>query len=69
MAKRDDPSDDEGGLGLETITKPAFVGSPITALTIATIAGLYWYLLVFGAAASSSGLYIPEWIPLIPGWP
>ena len=29
----------------------------------------YWYLLVFGAAAAASGLPVPDWLPLVPGWP
>ena len=33
------------------------------------IAALYWYFMVFGAAAASYGLPVPDFIPLIPGWP
>lgn len=43
--------------------------SPIAAVTFATIAFAYWYILVFGAAAASAGLPVPDFIPLVPGWP
>ena len=45
------------------------VASPIAALSFATIAIAYWYLLVFGAAAASAGLPVPDFIPLVPSWP
>ena len=43
--------------------------SPIAAVSFGTIAFAYWYLLVFGAAAASAGLPVPDFIPLVPGWP
>ena len=30
---------------------------------------LYWYLMVFGAAAQANGLPVPDFIPMTPGWP
>ncbi len=30
---------------------------------------LYWYLMVFGAAAQMNGLPVPDFIPMTPGWP
>jgi len=30
---------------------------------------LYWYLMVFGAAARANGLPVPDFIPMTPGWP
>jgi hypothetical protein len=38
-------------------------------VTLSAIAFFYWYLLVFGAAAASNGLPLPDFIPMIPGWP
>lgn len=44
-------------------------GSLPAALCIGSIGVAYWYLLVFGAAAAASGLPVPDWLPLVPGWP
>ena len=41
----------------------------LSGLTFAAIGGAYWYLLVLGAAAASAGLPVPDWLPLVPGWP
>lgn len=30
---------------------------------------LYWYLMVFAAAAQANGLPVPDFIPMTPGWP
>ena len=35
----------------------------------AGVGALYWYLLVLGAAAKANGLPVPEFIPMVPGWP
>jgi hypothetical protein len=36
----------------------------------AGVSVLYWYLMVFGAAAKVNGLPVPDFIPMdIPGWP
>jgi hypothetical protein len=40
-----------------------------SGLTFAAIGAAYWYLLVLGAAAASVGLPVPDWLPLVPGWP
>ena len=42
-----------------------------TNITLFTMVGfLYWYWMVLGAAAKLNGLpFIPEFIPMIPGWP
>ena len=60
-------------LSLSTNDEPSTsdnqAASPIAAVTFATIAFAYWYLLVFGAAAASAGLPVPDFIPLVPGWP
>lgn len=53
-------SDEVGGTG----GRGAFSG-----LTFAAIGAAYWYLLVLGAAAASVGLPVPDWLPLVPGWP
>ena len=55
--------------GSETPNSGDDDASPIAALAFAAIAVAYWYLLVFGAAAASAGLPVPDFIPLIPGWP
>lgn len=34
-----------------------------------TVAILYWYLMVLGSLVASKDLPVPEWLPLIPGWP
>ena len=40
----------------------------VTLFTIVAI--LYWYWMVLGAAAKINGLpFIPEFIPMVPGWP
>jgi len=39
-----------------------------TAIFI-TASVAYWYLLVFGAAAHQGGLWVPDFLPLVPGWP
>lgn len=45
-------------------------GSLVAATGIATVAALYWYWMVFGASANEAGLpFLPEWLPLVPGWP
>jgi hypothetical protein len=38
-------------------------------LFFASIGILYWYLMVFASAAASNGIYVPDFIPLVPGWP
>lgn len=40
---------------------------PVAILITASVA--YWYFLVFGAAAHENGLWVPDFIPLVPGWP
>ncbi len=35
----------------------------------AGVSFLYWYLLVLGAAAQANGLPVPDFIPMVPGWP
>lgn len=30
---------------------------------------LYWYIMVFGAAAQANGLPVPDFVPMSPGWP
>ena len=35
----------------------------------AGVGALYWYLLVLGAAAKANGLPVPDFIPMVPGWP
>ena len=42
------------------------IKSPIA---LGTISFSYWYLLVFGAAAASNGLPVPDFIPMVPAWP
>jgi hypothetical protein len=33
------------------------------------ISFFYWYVLVLGAAVNANGLPIPDFIPMVPGWP
>lgn len=44
-------------------------GSPVRFAFFAGVAFLYWYLLVLGAAAQANGLPVPDFIPMVPGWP
>lgn len=44
-------------------------GSVVAAGAILGVAVLYWLYLVFGAAAASVGIPVPDFIPLVPGWP
>ena len=53
----------------ESSTSEKNAASPVAAASFATIASAYWYLLVFGAAVASAGLPVPDFIPLVPGWP
>jgi len=34
-----------------------------------TVSIFYWYLMVLGAAAKVNGLPVPDFIPMVPGWP
>ena len=44
--------------------------SPTTLFGLGIVAFLYWYWLVFGAAAHANGLPgIPDFLPMTPGWP
>jgi len=44
--------------------------NPIVLTGLGIIAFLYWYWLVFGAAAKANGLpFIPDFLPMVPGWP
>ena len=53
------------------ITTPPPKTSPsIPKFVLFTSIGiLYWYLMVFAAAAAANGLPVPDFIPLVPGWP
>ena len=55
---------------LSITTKQQNGRSILAATSIATIAVLYWLYLVFGAAVAKSGILpVPDFIPLVPGWP
>ena len=45
------------------------VGPLVRFALFAGIGVLYWYLLVLGAAANANGLFVPDFIPMVPGWP
>lgn len=45
------------------------IDGPLTLATLSSVAFFYWYWLVLGAAASSNGLPVPDFIPMVPGWP
>lgn len=61
-------SDDEESSS-KVIERDDADGSIIAATSIATVAIFYWLYLVFGAAAAKAGVPVPDFIPLVPGWP
>uniref|UniRef100_A0A7S1D6D4 EXPERA domain-containing protein n=1 Tax=Cyclophora tenuis TaxID=216820 RepID=A0A7S1D6D4_CYCTE len=61
------PTNDES---ISTVEPHTLGKDWVTLGCIGTIGFLYWYWMVFGAAAASNGLPgIPDFLPMTPGWP
>eukprot|EP00639_Heterosigma_akashiwo_P013630 CAMPEP_0206369678 /NCGR_PEP_ID=MMETSP0294-20121207/5447_1 /ASSEMBLY_ACC=CAM_ASM_000327 /TAXON_ID=39354 /ORGANISM="Heterosigma akashiwo, Strain CCMP2393" /LENGTH=130 /DNA_ID=CAMNT_0053816493 /DNA_START=120 /DNA_END=509 /DNA_ORIENTATION=- len=44
--------------------------SLVAFISFSFIAFFYWYWMIFGAAASANNFpFIPDWLPMVPGWP